>query len=246
VNNIEAQVLIHARRYEEAIDVCIRSLEKNPDFYYPHWYLGRARYYLGDYENSADSQIRLMIARGATEEEIKALRRAFEKEGISGFARARLISRLRRDAYLVGPGAYDEITVVHQAGGALVQRQSRRETVPLRQEGPGRVLYVQRGLEVHLGDHGGHALGSDQFGGGNGGSLQHQPVLEQFDGPFLEGQRLVAPVDKIYRLDDEIIVRGCAFVSQTHNPCLVGDQGVAGSNTDLDTVRRGRRLTRED
>lgn len=81
----------YRRDYAGAIEYSRRTISLDPNLVWGHLYLGLALEHQGDFPGAVDALIKAMQSSGEPPEAAEQLKRAFEKGGITGFWRQRLV-----------------------------------------------------------------------------------------------------------------------------------------------------------
>ncbi len=89
-NRDKAQILFLARRYDECVEMCRRTLELDPYSPLVHAYLGRAYQHLGRSREAVDAHIAPLAFSEANRDKVAALRTAADRGGLTGFWERRL------------------------------------------------------------------------------------------------------------------------------------------------------------
>lgn len=89
-NRDKAQILFMARRYDECVEMCRRTLELDPYSPLVHAYLGRAYENLGRAREAVDAHIAPLALSEANRDTVATLRAAADRGGLKGFWQRRL------------------------------------------------------------------------------------------------------------------------------------------------------------
>lgn len=129
-----ANVLNYARRYDDAIAACHRTLEMDPEYSPAHEFLARAYFWKGQYAEGVAEQQKHMQLSGIDPQRIAEYRKAFEQGGIQGLRRWKLAA-IARDPSLKKGTSYQRAVLNAQLGARDQALDSLQEAAHERASG---------------------------------------------------------------------------------------------------------------